>query len=151
MYLATLITRYTALGLPRPSGLDPVETDVLERALGQRFPMAYREFLYWGGNGGVAFFTGSDYAARVLPHLRTWAGETLEEDAVESQLPDDALVFWMHQGYMFRFFRAGDGDDPPTFFYRTGSTAAGFRQQGKLSTLLTDYLEWHADLRDKHA
>ena len=39
----------------------------------------------------------------------------LAEDVEPFAFPDDALVFWMHQGYQFMFLRAAEGDDPPVY------------------------------------
>ncbi len=41
-------------------------------------------------------------------------------------LPEDAFVFFMHQGYHFNFFRTSAGDDPPIYRYLEGTDLETF-------------------------
>jgi hypothetical protein len=53
-----------------------------------------------------------------LYDLREWAIDLLEESGEPFSLPDNAIVFLMHQGYQFFFFHAdGINDDPPVYYY----------------------------------
>jgi hypothetical protein len=49
--------------------------------------------------------------------LNEWAAELLEEDGIENFLAPDDLVFMMHQGYMFWYFKADGNPDPIVYGY----------------------------------
>lgn len=100
-----------------------------------RLPAAYLEFMRYAGNG--SFWVGSDCSFDDLPVLRGYADELLEENAFSKRLPDDAFVFWMHQGYMFCFFCLSDGDDPPVYYYSEGAVLSDFV---KCSGSFTEYI-----------
>ena len=65
------------------------------------------------------FSVGSDmFYETDLIELQKDARDLLVENNFRQKLPVDAYVFWMHGGYMFCFFRASEGDNPPIHFYR---------------------------------
>jgi len=80
-------------------------------------PQAYREFLFWMGSWGGGFLIGSHCFYGDLKNIQTWAKDLLQEDGFPGMLPEDAFVFWMHQGYQFYFFRSHEGEDPPIYYY----------------------------------
>lgn len=92
----------------------------LENSLKLSLPLAYKEFLRFAGKGLGDFEVGSTifYDDIDLIELQEIAREFLIEDNFPQKLPDDAYVFWMHQGYMFCFFRTSEGDNPPVHFHR---------------------------------
>ena len=49
--------------------------------------------------------------------MNEWAAELLSEDGVENFLQPDDLVFMMHQGYMFWYFKADGNPDPIVYGY----------------------------------
>ena len=69
------------------------------------------------GKGGGSILKGSDCFYAHLPHLKQWAIELLEENNFSGVLPDDAFVFFMHQGYQFAFMCISEGDNPPVYYY----------------------------------
>ena len=87
----------------RCRGCSLEELDALERRYNVRLPNAYRQFLEVGGRGIEDFLVGSDYHFDQLTDLQNWAEELLFENQA-SPLPDQAFVFFMHQGYQFYFF-----------------------------------------------
>ncbi|MGZ3581989.1 MAG: SMI1/KNR4 family protein [Ktedonobacterales bacterium] len=102
----------------RPCTLEEVRS--LEDLLGHRLPIAYKEFLLWMGHGAGPFLRGTDVFFQDLPGMLEAAKDLLNENGIEDPLPDDAFIFYMHQGYQFMFFRLSDGDDPPVYFYGEG-------------------------------
>lgn len=98
----------------------------LEDALRLELPAAYVEFLRWMGHDAGDLLIGTDYAYAIVPRLRTWAQELLDEDVYTTPLPQDAIVTSMHQGYQFLFIRAAEGDDPPVYYYREGMQEPDF-------------------------
>jgi hypothetical protein len=89
----------------------------LEDWYGHALPRAYREFLFWMGSWGGGFLIGSHCFYGELKDIQTWAKDLLREDEYPGTLPEDAFVFWMHQGYQFYFFRCHEGEDPPVYYY----------------------------------
>ncbi len=62
-------------------------------------------------------------------------------------MPEDAFVFFMHQGYQFMFFRLSEGDDPPVYYYGEGEGQDTFRVlQPSYSAFLETEIEGHAKL-----
>src|SRR6266851_6487960 len=120
MYLDQVKARLEDLHIVSTDEIVPCTEDevhTLERQLGFSLPGAYKEFLLWMGHGAGILLRGSDCFYQHLPPLRTWAEELLEENNFPEPLPEDAFVFFMHQGYQFNFFRISEGDDPPVHFY----------------------------------
>lgn len=93
------------------------EVNVLEKSLLHPLPQAYRNFLLWMGHGAGSFWQGSHCFYEQLVDIQKGAILLLQENNFRQQMPRDAFVFWMHQGYMFAFFRLSEGDDPPVYFY----------------------------------
>lgn len=102
------------------------EIEVLEQRVGRRLPGAYREFLMWVGHAAGDFWAGSHAFYADLPNIQRWAAELLRENSFPEPLADDALVFFMHQGYQFMFFRPSEGDDPPVYDYNETRPAQNF-------------------------
>lgn len=100
-------------------GCSEEEIQNLESRLKLNLPLAYKEFLRYAGKGLGDFEIGSTifYDDIDLVELQEIAKEFLIEDNAPFKLPDDAYVFWMHQGYMFCFFKTSEGDNPPVHFH----------------------------------
>lgn len=123
------VEQYRSLGL---SGgpWDAKSIDRLEKHLGLPIPAAYRAYLEIAGSSPPTELIGSDCHGSYLFNLREWAIELLSESAGSLILPDDAIVFLMHQGYQFFYIRAdGKTADPPVFYYFEGWT--NFKQSHK--------------------
>jgi hypothetical protein len=120
MYLDAVRARLAALGFVSPTEMVPCserEVQSLERHLGLTLPPAYKEYLLWIGHGAGRLLRGTDCFYADIFDLRTWAEQLLNEDGFPQKLPEDAIVFSMHQGYQFSFFRTSEGDDPPVYYY----------------------------------
>ena len=109
--------RYRKMGL-RGGGLDDASIDDLEAHLGLPIPDAYRAYLSIAGSSPPPALIGSDCTVNYVRDLREWAISCLEENNSPSLLPDNAIVFFMHQGYFFYYFLAdGVTDDPAVYHY----------------------------------
>src|SRR5260370_32840327 len=87
---------------PHPCTLEEVEE--LERWSGHRFPEVYREFLLWMGRLGGGLLQGIACFYRDLKNLPSYAQELLEEDQFVGQLPENAFIFLLFEGFRFNFF-----------------------------------------------
>lgn len=91
-----------------------------EQQQGITLPSIYKDFLKMMGHGAGKFLRGSDCFYQHLPRIQEWAKQLLVENDFTEALPEDAFVFFMHQGYQFSFFRLSEGDNPPTYSYCEG-------------------------------
>jgi hypothetical protein len=107
-------------------GCTEAEVAALEQRIGSALPAAYREFLLWMGHSGEHLLRGSDVFYDRLIDLQEWGPELLEENSIPP-MPDDAFVFYMHQGYQLAFFRLSEGDNPPAYYYGEGEGLDRFR------------------------
>lgn len=111
------VDRYRALGL-MGGGMSEVEIERLEKHLGLPIPRTYHAYLAIAGLSPPPELIGSDCHGHYLYDLREWAIDLLKESGEPFSLPDNAIVFLMHQGYQFFFFHAdGINDDPPVYYY----------------------------------
>jgi hypothetical protein len=115
--VADFVNRYRSLGLTG-SPFDCQRLDALEKHHGLRLPPAYRAYLLIAGSGPPPELVGSDCHGDYLFKLREWGQELLKESGNPFELPTDAVVFLMHQGYQFFYFHAdGLAEDPAVFYY----------------------------------
>ena len=111
-------------------GLKKVATEdeiiALEKQLGFNLPRMYRDIFSQIVHGAGNFWAGEDCFYKHLPLIQIWAKELLLEDEFPESLPNDAFVFFMHQGYQFNFFKLSEGDNPPVYSYLEGQTEREF-------------------------
>lgn len=69
--------------------------------------------------------------------LNEWAADLLEEDGIEIFLEADDLVFMMHQGYMFWYFKADGNPDPIVHGYYEGKLKP--ENFGRFSDFIKEY------------
>ena len=120
MYIERVLAEMKALDVPDVHNLLPCteeEVYTLEQKAHRSLPRAYKEFLLTMGKGAGDLLAGSDFSYRQLDRLQEVAAEMLVEDGFPLKLPEDAFVFFMHQGYQFNFFHTSAGDDPPVYRY----------------------------------
>ncbi len=84
-------------------GASPSEINEIEKELGIKFPLAYREFLSILGCHAGRLFTGSHFEVYTLLDLQVSARDLCQDNKF-LPLPENAIVFYMHQGYHFNFF-----------------------------------------------
>ena len=129
-------------------GCSDEEVRGLEDRFGVHVPAAYREWLLWMGHRAGGFLRGTDvFYDSDLPSLKEGALELFHENEMDGALPADALVFYLHQGYVVQFMRLSEGDDPPIYGYAEGKEQrAPTRWYDNLSawlaTELADHLRW---------
>ena len=120
MYMERVINEIKKLGTPNPRKFVPcTEEEIvqLEKVTHFTLPQAYREWLRTMGKHADTFLRGSDWLYPELVSLQEVAPKILVRDHFPLALPEDAFVFFMHQGYQFQFFRTSEGDDPPVYRY----------------------------------
>ena len=121
MYLDNFKARFTKLSLAFRKKLSPcTEQEIysVEKCLKISLPLAFREFLLWGGHSAGRLMEGSDCFLKHLLLNQETATSILADDQFLHPLPEDAFVFFMHQDYQFLFFLTSQGDDPPVYSYR---------------------------------
>jgi len=90
----------------------------LEQQLGIKLPAAYKAFLLLAGHDFTPFH-GSQYTLDDdLSELQRNGQNIFRKD--HEMLPLGSFVFFVHQGFVIRFFLLEDGDDPPVFEYVKG-------------------------------
>lgn len=97
------------------------EIEDLESQVGASLPIAYKQFLLAIGHQAGAFLRGTDVFYDQIAALTDEARVLLAENGLQDALPEDAFVFYMHQGYEFGYFRISEGADPPVYQYVEGS------------------------------
>ena len=106
---------------------------------GVELPWSYECFLRSMGRDAGGIFAGSDLSYAEVLGLRRDAQELLLENESKFILPEDAVVFWMHQGYQFAFLQGSNGPNPTVRLW-TEVTEYGDRPRVVADTLL-DFLE----------
>jgi hypothetical protein len=122
----SFIQRFRALGLTGlPMNAEQIAR--LETHLGLPIPSAYRAYLAIAGVSPSPALVGSDCHDHYLFDLRESAVKLLQESGNPFSLPEDAIVFLMHQGYQFFYFRAdGVTNDPAVYYYFEDRSAPEF-------------------------
>jgi len=101
------------------------QIDDFSASIGQRLPPSYRAYLSIAGISPPPNLVGSDCYGHYLPQLYEWAVELLAECKYPFTLPENAVVFLVHQGYQFFYFIAdGSDSDPAVYYYFEGNTSA---------------------------
>lgn len=112
----------------------------LERVLDAKLPKSYTEFLEAAGRGASKYMLGSMWTFNDLEIIQKEAIELLTQNGFRA-LPQNAFVFWMHQGYQFAFFIIGEEDNPPVYYYNETERNIDFiRTYEKLTDFFYDEL-----------
>lgn len=117
----------------------PEEIDFLEQSLGVQLPVAYRAYLRVCGTHPPKSLVGSDCVIGHVQDNHEAALEILSEDDAASTVPDNFVVFLMHQGYTFLYFPLDGSDAPAVFSYLEGD--------GKPKQVADHLTHWVAGLR----
>ncbi|QOV90480.1 SMI1/KNR4 family protein [Humisphaera borealis] len=127
----SFVTVFTARGLSG-SPCDEWSVRDLEQQLGVVFPAAYRAFLRIAGYECEAL-AGSHYSIDDdLADLQRAGERIASHEKVE--LPQDAFVFLVHQGFACHFFLTEDGEDPAVFQCVEG--------MGPIERVASHFSEW---------
>jgi hypothetical protein len=114
-------SRYRLAGLDG-SPFTSTQIQAFEASLGLPLPAAYQGYLLIAGAEPPSGLIGSDCSGQDLLTLRDSANTLLEECGYPFSLPNDVVVFAMHQGYQFYFFHAdGQSADPKVYYFMEGA------------------------------
>jgi SMI1/KNR4 family protein SUKH-1 len=83
-------------------------------------PGRYVEFLRTMGRDAGPLLRGTDAFYPAIIGLRQEAVNLLEENNVAGLVPDDAVIFAMHQGYQLYWMLGWAAADPPVRMYQEG-------------------------------
>jgi hypothetical protein len=147
--IESLAREIAAAGLARLEelrGCADADIASIEETFGVVLPAAYRDWLAVMGRGAGQYLLGTDAFYPKVLKLRTWAEELLEENEDPFQLPANAFVFLMHQGYQFMYFETGTGDSDPAVFHYFEGNAAAERKWNRLTDYYWQVLEDHRRL-----
>ena len=86
----------------KAKGCSTSEILSLEARLKVQLPEDYKLFLSFCGHGVTSFLAGSSFVYEKLLDIRDAAEELVSESGA-TPLPDNSIVFVMHQGYQFYF------------------------------------------------
>jgi hypothetical protein len=94
------------------------EADIarIEGEFGHKLPVAFVALLKRIGRSRGELWAGADFAFPELLEYREIA-DSLMSELEDLELDEQDFVFLMEQGYQFFFFRVGDSENPPVFFY----------------------------------
>ena len=144
-----LIQRLSELDITHRTEISPCidsEIDKVEASQNVSLPPVYRDFLKLMGRGAGRFFRGSDLYYPDVLTLGEQAKHLLKEDGQPFELPDDAFVFLVHQGYQFFYFRTGSGDEDPVVYGYMEGEGKAIKRWIKFSDFLVAGIEDHARL-----
>ena len=105
-----------------------LEIQKLEEHIGRELPQAFKEYLRAMGKYSGGVNQGTDCFYDHLFANNQNAFELLLENKIEMKLPDDAFVFYVHQGYQFLFFKLDEGENPPVYGYNEGNDVPYFEK-----------------------
>ncbi|HTE11936.1 MAG TPA: SMI1/KNR4 family protein [Chitinophagaceae bacterium] len=112
--------------------------NLIEKERNISLPEIYREFYSACSIAIPEELVGSDLLNK-CPDLHTWAIDLLEGDGLMDLLEKDDLVFMMHQGYFFFYFKADGNADPIVYGYHDRELKR--RGLGHLSQFLKKYIK----------
>jgi hypothetical protein len=108
----------------------------IEQKLQINFPNTYVDYLLLMGKNAGQFMMGSSAFIDDLIEMQENASELLDGNDFKP-LPENAFVFFMHQGYQFALFHLTEGDNPPIYYYYEGRNIDDFE---RAEDSLTDFL-----------
>lgn len=112
----------------------------IEEFVKDKLPAVYVDFLLTMGEDAGEFMPGSDCFYTFIFDLKSWAIETIEENHFKP-LPENAFVFWMHQGYQFAFFQLGSDDNPNVYYFNECERMTEYRNVGTLIDFYSDMMK----------
>lgn len=125
--VTSFVSRYRSFRLNGTSWSTDQITS-LEKHLGLALPPSYKAYLHLCGDSPPASLVGSDCHSDYLFDLNEWGRELLDECGNPFELTKNEVVFLMHQGYQFLYFKAEQTiDDPPVYFFLEGFDAPELR------------------------
>jgi SMI1/KNR4 family protein SUKH-1 len=114
------------------------EIEKIMKAQGvKRLPSVFYEYLQIMGDGGLdTVYAGSDWRCDDMTVLKKFMLKNIELHQMDFDLPEDAVVFFNHGGYDYRYFLTDTtGDDPSVYRYIEGDMPV------KIADSLTQYFD----------
>lgn len=96
------------------------EIQKVENHFNVLFPSEYKDFLLLMGKSAGRFMEGSSVFIDELYSLQSWGMELCEENGLTA--PENAFVFYMHQGYKMAYFINSDDSNPQVYYFEEGMT-----------------------------
>ena len=115
-------------------GASEQEVRDLEQRMDHVLPEIFRQYLRVMGHETGHLLEGSDILFGCLHLLTSEGRQAMTPESMP--LPDDAFVFFAHQGYGYMWFRTSEGDDPPVYRWLQG------RQVEQRFERFSEYLRW---------
>lgn len=125
------------------AGCTTVEIEEIARVQHVPLPAGYREFLLLAGRSAGKLMKGSDWKYPFLLEIKKECQELVVDNGNSPDFLDGAVVFMMHQGYMFYYFPAehvGEAD-PLVWMYVEGEENLPGPADGRFSNFLESQ-EW---------
>lgn len=113
-------------------------------------PFAYFQFLKYMGRGCDRFMVGSSVFMDEVLELKEGALDLCEDNSIPP-VPENAFVFWMHQGYQAFYFIPEEGEDNPyVYYYYEGRNSIGFIKQNfrYIDFLKIELIGLYPDVKD---
>ncbi len=119
-------------------GCKEIEIQEIENEIEFKLPNLYRIYLSEMGKYAGNFMRGSSAFYSDLPDLRDATVELFQENKFDYLLPENAFVFWMHQGYQTAFFLLDDKivEDPEVFYFGEGEELKELKKINSFSDFL---------------
>ena len=121
-------------------GCTDAEVLSLEQSWGKPFPRTYVDFLREVGKGLGSLFTGTDV---FHPKCQEFKSVSLDMRAEGMPLPEDAVVYLDHQGYIAQYFHVDSGSDDPPVFEVTTSSSEPLLVASSFSAMMINSIEEH--------
>jgi SMI1-KNR4 cell-wall len=112
----------------RVKGLKSNYIRKIELRFGVTLPTTYSQFLSLMGREAGNYMKGDSVFFDEIFSLKKGTEELIVEHNLDT-LPDSAFVFWMNQGYQVAFFKIGEGENPPVYYFSEGQGMKGFEQK----------------------
>jgi hypothetical protein len=108
----------------------------IEKLKDIRLPEIYRNFFNHCFYSIPEKLVGTDLL-NIYPDLNKFALELLNDDGIDIFLEKDDIVFMMHQGYMFWYFKANGNPDPIVYGYHESKLVP--EDLGNFSNFIKDF------------
>jgi len=102
-------------------GCTEEEIAILEKEIGFKLPLSYKQYLLWMGHDYKGIFVGSDWFITSVLENTKYTASLLKSNKLEYILPKNYLSFFGHQGYNYAWFSLPKrNDNPEVYFWGEG-------------------------------
>lgn len=137
-------------------GISEIQISEIEQAIGKKFPIAFKEFLFLGGNEAnmIADMDNGCFIGERMywKEMQQYCQEEMEQEGVKPEKD-----FWafaaLDGGEQFHFFYFDDGEDPPVYYYCSYHDNEDFTEEYagiiKMNDKFSDYINEAIDDKKK--